>query len=485
MPIAPIQNIKPLIEVENDRELRVQLAIDSFFHFIAFYLPHLFTLAPALFHKDIIDALESEDELDKYLSILGFRGSAKTTIIEAFVLWSMLNGKHNFIIYLSSTITDAKMKVKNISSQIEDNQKLLEDFSIDLDNKVSDKYREKWSEGQITIGNCTLMAKSVGSSIRGAKYKDSRPDLIVCDDIEDVEDAATKEKREKTRNWVMSEVIPGTKQGVMADNVKIVFIGNLVHRDCLQARLKKNKFVNHMEFWLYDEDGNVTWEALYPTEEAIQREKNKVMLANEELGRIVWAREYLGKLVDESDVVLKKEDVQRYPKEWLQRAFLYAGAGMDFAFTKKQSSDYTAIVRGVEVKNDEGERRLLILPNNVQSRMNLSESMDKVMQVDSALPPGSKWYPEDVTSNKHIIEVMERNLGASRVIPMKAVKDKRARLTAACFHVETGRVLFPEEGCEDLLENILGFGVEEHDDYADAFAYLVLGMVKKTKASIL
>lgn len=485
MPIAPTTDKEKLKELTADSSLRVDLAINSFFHFIAIYLPEQFKLAPAPFHKEIIDALESVEELDKYLSILGFRGSAKTTIIEAFVVWSMINGKHNFIIYLSSTITDAKMKVKNISSQIEENEILLHDFGIELEDKKSDKYREKWSEGQITIGDCTLMAKSVGSSIRGVKYKESRPDLIVCDDIEDVEDASTKEKREKTRRWVMSEVIPGTKQGVLAGHVKVIFIGNLVHRDCLQARLKKNEFVRHLEFWLYDEDGNISWPALYPDEEAIQRERQKVMLAEEELGRIVWAREYLGKLVDESDVVLKKEQIQRYPKDWLQRAFLTGGAAMDFAFTKKEKSDYTAIVRGVEVKNDAGERRLLILPNNTQRRMNLTESMDEVMRVDSGLPPGSKWYPEDTTSNKHAIEVMERNLGSSRVVPMKAVKDKRARLAAACFHVESGRVLFPEEGTEDLEENILGFGIEEHDDYADAFAYLVLGMVKKSKASIL
>ena len=29
--------------------------------------------------------------------------------------------------------------------------------------------------------------------------------------------------------------------------------------------------------------------------------------------------------------------------------------------------------------------------------------------------------------------------------------------------------MFPETGCEDLIQGIINFGVEEHDDDVDAF----------------
>jgi hypothetical protein len=38
-------------------------------------------------------------------------------------------------------------------------------------------------------------------------------------------------------------------------------------------------------------------------------------------------------------------------------------------------------------------------------------------------------------------------------------------------------VKFPRTGCEQLLTQLLGFGVEKHDDAVDAPVYLILGLV--------
>jgi len=39
--------------------------------------------------------------------------------------------------------------------------------------------------------------------------------------------------------------------------------------------------------------------------------------------------------------------------------------------------------------------------------------------------------------------------------------------------ITSGRVLFPREGAEQLIQQLVHFGVEKHDDLADAFANLV------------
>jgi hypothetical protein len=38
-------------------------------------------------------------------------------------------------------------------------------------------------------------------------------------------------------------------------------------------------------------------------------------------------------------------------------------------------------------------------------------------------------------------------------------------------------VKFPRHGCEQLITQLLGFGVEKHDDAVDALVYLILGLV--------
>lgn len=464
-------------KILRNKEQRIVLSKRSFFHFLSYYLRHRFELPPADFHKDILDSLDSIDDLNRYLAIIGFRGSAKSTILEAFAIWSMLNGKHNFIVYIGNVIDDAKMSLANIRDEIEQNQELRSDFNIVLEDAKSHGFREKWSESQITVGNCTIVAKSKGQKIRGVKFKDARIDLIIGDDLETVEDAKTEEKRKKTREWFFTEVLPATKQGVLSGNTKVVLIGNKVHKDCLIEHLSKGDIVKVLKFGLFDENGEITWKGLYPDMETVEREKEKVMLAGEGLGLIIWNREYLLKDVDPEDMILKHSEIQYYPDEWLQRKALSAGVGIDFAISEKETADYTAMCKAIDVTNDDGERRLLIMKNNIEERMDFVTTIKRAVEINDVMPAGATFYPEDVGYQKSAHQIMERN--GLKVVPMKAVGDKRSRIESACWYIKTGRVLFPKTGAENVINNLVGFGIESHDDLADACAYVILGMVKK------
>lgn len=459
--------------------LKIEIAKRSFFHFIGWYLRHRFPLAPATFHKEMLDSLETVDDLNRYIAIMGFRGSAKSTILEAFAIWSLVNDKHNFIVYIGATIDDSKLSLANIRDEIEQNVDLRKDFGITL--KVDDsggKIGEKWSEAQLTIGKCTIMARSRGQKVRGLKYKDARIDLIICDDLEDVKDASSEENRKKNRLWFFTEVMPATKQGVNADNVKVVVLGNYVHRDCLLIHLLKSPIVRGFRFAILDENGNITWPGLYPNMEAVEREKEKVMIAGEGMGAVIWAREYLLKDADEADMILVPSDVQYYDPAWLQRPTVGAGVGVDFAISKKQTADYTAMTKAFDVKNDEGERRLLILPKPLNARLNFEETIREAVAINEVMPNGTKWYPEKVAYQEAAIEIMQKN--GLQTVPMPSVTDKRSRAIAACFYIKKGRVLFPREGCEELLAQFFGFGIEPHDDLCDSAVNVILGMVKKS-----
>ena len=55
---------------------------------------------------------------------------------------------------------------------------------------------------------------------------------------------------------------------------------------------------------------------------------------------------------------------------------------------------------------------------------------------------------------------------------MHPIKDKRARLRVAARYITMGVVKLPRTGCEQLLGQLLGFGVEKHDA-VDALVYLI------------
>lgn len=487
MAIHDLSN-KELDEIYADRLLRVEVAKESFFHFLVFYMNDSFELDPAVFHHEMVDALDSVDDINKFLSIMGFRGCAKSTILEAFAIWSMLNGRHNYIVWIGNTMDDSKESLANIKAEIEENDDLRMDFDIRLatDEGVSTQQNiitKKWSEKQLIIGNCTIVAKSRMGKVRGKKFKKARIDLIICDDLEDIETSDTKEKRITTRKWFYTEVMQATKQGTLATDTKVVMLGNLVHRDCLVKQFGKSDRVRFMEFPLLDRvTGEITWKALYPTMEDIENKKAEVLMAGEGMGHVIWAREYLLKDADEEDMVLKLEDIQYYPDEWLQKKPLAAGVGVDFAISKKKTADYTAFCKGMEVMNENAERRLLVLKNNVEERLGFEETINKSIEINEIMPHGSKFYPEKQNYQEAALEIMRKN-GLS-VVPMSAVGDKKARISAACFYVKNGRVLFPKTGAENVINNLIGFGIEDHDDLADAFAYLVLGMVKKSGGAV-
>jgi predicted phage terminase large subunit-like protein len=61
-------------------------------------------------------------------------------------------------------------------------------------------------------------------------------------------------------------------------------------------------------------------------------------------------------------------------------------------------------------------------------------------------------------------------------------QDKRSRIVLTAHHVKSGKVLFPRQGAEQLIQQLVHFGVEKYDDLADAFANLVLhSFIEKPK----
>jgi hypothetical protein len=68
-------------------------------------------------------------------------------------------------------------------------------------------------------------------------------------------------------------------------------------------------------------------------------------------------------------------------------------------------------------------------------------------------------------------------LSSDRAGCQAAREDKRARLRVAARYIKNGTVKVPRKECEQLLTQLLGFGVEKHDDVADALVYLILDFV--------
>jgi hypothetical protein len=59
--------------------------------------------------------------------------------------------------------------------------------------------------------------------------------------------------------------------------------------------------------------------------------------------------------------------------------------------------------------------------------------------------------------------------------------DKRTRLALTTHLIRNGNILFPRKGAEQLIEQMVGLGIEKHDDLADAFSILINQVMKENK----
>jgi len=57
--------------------------------------------------------------------------------------------------------------------------------------------------------------------------------------------------------------------------------------------------------------------------------------------------------------------------------------------------------------------------------------------------------------------------------------DKRTRLSTVASKIESGQILFPRTGCEKLIDQIVHFGVEKHDDLMDAFVLVSQQVIRR------
>jgi len=120
------------------------------------------------------------------------------------------------------------------------------------------------------------------------------------------------------------------------------------------------------------------------------------------------------------------------------------------------------------------ELRIYILPYPVNKRISFPEQVETIKAFVDSL--GGKnnidLYIEEVGYQTSLIQQM-RNIGYDAKGAKTHGQDKRARIAMTTHLIQQGVIRFPRKGCEQLIMQLTGFGVEKHDDLADAFAILV------------
>lgn len=451
-------------KIIDDSHVRREVTKKNFLMFFNVYCPEDIKYDIAPFHKEIFGILQDTEH--RFVVIEAFRGSAKTTIVnKTYSLWAVTGEqqKKNVLI-IAQTQEQARYYLTNI-------KRLMSQDPLRSDMGPFQETSNEWRINTIVIPkyDARITIASIDQPIRGMIHGSTRPDLVICDDLENVNSVKSPDTREKLYHWFTADIMP------LGDlDTRTIVVGTRLHEESLVLKLKEDIEEGRRDgifrsYPIMDGDKNIMWPGKFPDVAAI--EKEKLRIGNND----AWQQEFMLELVPEGSQVVPRDWIKYYeelpPRDKHHALTITA---VDPAFGESEKNDFTAIV-SAEVYMFDWKIYIYILPNPVNKRMRYPEMLDLVTLISKSL--GRGWNTtlvyEDVGAQRAGVQDLQQR--GFYVIPFRpGSTDKRTRLGMASPLIRDAQIFFPKNGAEELIDQIVYFPNVKHDDLVDAFTMLVL-----------
>ena len=467
----------------------------------------------AEFHREISEIMDevSTTKRNAKTAVAAPRSHAKSTYLtKGFPLHQVVYRKRKYIIIISETPSVSGPNLEWLATQLKHNAKLRADFGPLLSERQQENVRDNseefiaWEDRDGSKRQLTKVeASSTGKALRGRNWQGSRPDLIVCDDLEDGKtNAATEEQRTKLREWFQSVVMPlGDPKG---EKTAIIYMGTTVHFDALLMRIlyKRSDFTTKVYRALIDPPtrGDL-WEAcraIYQDHENVNRKADAEAFytanydAMNEGVRVLWAEfqpiwklmtwkwdnsskafntEYQNNPLDEESMIFNPATFTYWDENNAQRQFRHAeyiiSMGIDFAMGK-QRGDYSAIV----VTAKHRETGVYYVVDAWGDRVHPDKFLEIIVEK-------VKHYVPDVigaeaqAAQEFFVDKLRDYLQAigfpahNRVKKVYQRSRKELRIEALLPDIESGKIRFSKAHML-LIEQYERYGQGAHDDLPDA-----------------
>lgn len=469
------------------------------------YLSNYLTAAPAPFHAELYGLMVSKDR-NKREAMAAPRGHGKSVLMGlVHPLWAICRGKKRFIVIISSSSAISEGFLGAIIRELRENELLRMDF----DNLVGG---DKWTCNEILTSNgVRVAAKGVGSNLRGMRSFESRPDLIICDDLEDDEGVQNIEQRQKLESWFNRSVLnlPGPEGDIFV-------IGTVLHYDSLLTKLLKKW--NGRRYRALGTDGAALWPAYYDAE---RLKKIKDGDGDKEgIGSIAFECEYQNNPISPEEQLIREEWIRYYQPEDLYNQELLIATAIDPALGSSSTGDYSAMVTvgqaggkiyvleadimrrtpraiaDAAVRNFQRWSSHSVAGRRTSSATNENSTPNAVAEsqkdIEAVTEPcsGLRSHFLCLAVETNVFQVVLKDMleEISRrerlFIPIRGVKnfaDKTARIASLSALIENGTILFRRDrrdvtGCTSqrlLIEQLIEFPKGSHDDGPDALEMAV------------
>ena len=295
------------------------------------------------FHRQAWTLYASSKKEDKQAMVIAPRDHAKSTALTFdYILAEVMFRSSDYVILIGSTEDKAAEQLSNISEELETNQDLRAEFGVRaFESQTKTEVIVVHDDGH----RFRILARGAEQKIRGAMWNGKRPNLIVCDDMEDDEQVENKDRRAKFRRWFFR----AAKQA-LSKRGKIRVHGTILHDDALLSRLMKNKMWKH-QFYKAHKSYNDFSELLWPERWSAEDLRNRQIEFEEDGDAPGYSQEFLNTPLDNNERYLRQQDFLAMRPEDYESDKIYM-VGADFATSKKDKANRTSFtVGGKDVKN--------------------------------------------------------------------------------------------------------------------------------------
>lgn len=216
------------------------------------FFPERFTLPWSKAHEEVCALLD--DYSIQHLAIAAWRGFGKSSLVQiALPSQGILFKRFKFLVNISATSDLSIMQSENLKREIQTNH-LIRKIWPDL--KSSTFSKEMWVANNGDPGTL-VFPRGAGQQIRGLLYNDSRPDMLIGDDLESPKEVVNPSLRDALLRWFYTDVMGSTERG--SKSYRIIVIGTVLHEDSLLSRLLNDSGWTSVRYELCGDDFKSNW----------------------------------------------------------------------------------------------------------------------------------------------------------------------------------------------------------------------------------
>lgn len=427
--------------------------------------------------KEILNTLKDgiESNAQENLAVVAPRGHGKSTLSTLGVpAWAAVHKKKEYIIFISANSDIAENFLGKIQRVLE-SPAIIEDFGVQREKKKA------WNVSELqTSGGVWVACTGWQSGLRGLN-KDTRPDLIILDDLEDKKVMASTSLRAKLDMFFREEL---GRLGYFKTDM--FYIGTLLSHDSLLARVIKeaswrtlfyqrvlsfpdneklwnewrklynefenpNRFDDAYQFYLDNKEemtrgAKVLWEGKVPEGEVkYSGAYYNVMLDREKWGEQSFWKEDQNQPSNSEDYIFEnlhywdEGEGATIPMPSLDKMDLFLG--VDPSMGKKDGDFHAVCLMGRHIETD---RRYIILSELL--KMSVDDLLERIVDICGKYDVNILGF-ESVAFQEYVADRLRKMLGDKKLYgtllkKINSRRNKHERIVNLQPAVARGEILF-------------------------------------------